>query len=226
MASEPTISVIIPAWNRKHLIGETLQSICRQTRVPDEIIVIDDGSTDGTAAAARAACPTAKILSQENRGLPFTRNRGIATATGDLLCFLDSDDLWLPTKTERQLQTLREDCELEMVFCHTQQFHDDDAARAGAPQPGFCAGTMMARRSAVDRVGPFDADIEVGEFIEWFSRAKARGVRYACLPDCLHRRRIHAQNLGVTHLDQRLDYVAAARAMLERRRRARDKPDT
>jgi glycosyltransferase involved in cell wall biosynthesis len=99
----PTVSVVIPCYNGEALLPETLRSILGQTRVPDEVIVIDDGSTDRTAAIAAGFGPPVTTLSQENRGESAARNRGIDLARGDWIAFCDADDLWAPTKLEEQL---------------------------------------------------------------------------------------------------------------------------
>jgi GT2 family glycosyltransferase len=121
----PSISVIIPAYNRVSLIGETLQSLLNQTVQAKEIIVVDDGSTDGTAEAVEREFsvfseqfsgnsksniqnPTFKVLRQANAGPAAARNRGLAEATGDFIHFFDSDDIAAPNKHEVQLRALLE----------------------------------------------------------------------------------------------------------------------
>lgn len=121
----PEISVIIPAYNRAGLIGETLQSLLNQTMPAKEIIVVDDGSTDGTAEAVEREFsvfreqfsgnsksniqnPTFKTLRQANAGPGAARNLGLAEATGDFIHFFDSDDIAAPNKHEVQLRALLE----------------------------------------------------------------------------------------------------------------------
>jgi glycosyltransferase involved in cell wall biosynthesis len=98
-----TVSVLIPAWERASWIGETLDSVLRQTRAPDEVIVVDDGSIDDTAAVAAAHPLAPRVLSIPHSGVAAARNRGIEAARGDLVALLDSDDLWLPDKLARHL---------------------------------------------------------------------------------------------------------------------------
>jgi glycosyltransferase involved in cell wall biosynthesis len=115
------ISVIIPAYNREHLIGETLESLLNQTLSADEIIVVDDGSTDGTSIAAQAAfeewkggnvkgqkVPEFMVIKQENNGPGAARNAGFAAAHGEFIHFFDSDDIALPNKQEVQQRALQE----------------------------------------------------------------------------------------------------------------------
>ncbi|HFQ90111.1 MAG TPA: glycosyltransferase family 2 protein, partial [Desulfobulbus sp.] len=94
------ISVIIPTWNRVGFLEKAIGSVLAQTRPCDELIVVDDGSSDGTADLVRTMASIAgreiNYIFQENRGAAAARNRGIAAASGELLCFLDSDDWWDP----------------------------------------------------------------------------------------------------------------------------------
>ncbi len=99
----PSISVIIPTFNRRGKVLQAIASVLAQTCRPDEVIVVDDGSTDGSAAAIRKAFPAITVIRQENCGVSAARNTGIRAATGDWLTFLDSDDEWKPEKLKKQL---------------------------------------------------------------------------------------------------------------------------
>ena len=101
-----SVSAVIPTFNRKALVLRALRSVYEQTQSVDEIIVVDDGSEDGTRAAIRDEFPAVEILVQDNRGVSAARNRGIAVASGSWIAFLDSDDEWKPSKIERQLGAL------------------------------------------------------------------------------------------------------------------------
>jgi glycosyltransferase involved in cell wall biosynthesis len=104
----PKVSVILPAFNAESTVGRALASVVAQA-VPDvELIVVNDGSTDGTADVVRALCPTARIVTQPNRGVAAARNTGIANARGELIAFLDADDEWHAGKLKRQLGLLSE----------------------------------------------------------------------------------------------------------------------
>ncbi|MBK7919373.1 MAG: glycosyltransferase family 2 protein [Chloroflexi bacterium] len=100
--SDPIISVIIPVHNGGHYLAAAIDSALEQTRLPDEVIVVDDGSADGSAAIARSFGPPVRVLTQANLGRP-QRAAWAWPATGDLLGFLDADDLWLPDKLTRQV---------------------------------------------------------------------------------------------------------------------------
>lgn len=111
-----SVSVIIPAYNRVDFIEGAVDSCLTQTRVPDEIVVVDDGSTDGTEQVLRKYGPPVVVVRQPNRGVSAARNTGIARATGDILVFLDSDDLLLPRCIERTAQVLEERGDIDVVY--------------------------------------------------------------------------------------------------------------
>jgi len=103
------VSVIIPAYNAARFIESTVQSALDQTRPPDEIVIVDDGSTDDTAEIVRGLDGPIRFFQQENQGSAVARNLAIERSSGDLLAFLDADDLWLPSKLERQIPPFEAD---------------------------------------------------------------------------------------------------------------------
>jgi glycosyltransferase involved in cell wall biosynthesis len=106
VAGLATVSVIVPTFDRAALLPRALDSLLSQTRPADQIIVVDDGSTDGTPELLERYGPRLEVLRQTNAGVAAARNRGIRYAAGEWLAFLDSDDAWLPHKLERQLGSL------------------------------------------------------------------------------------------------------------------------
>lgn len=109
------VSVIIPAYRSAQTIGCAIESLLGQTRPPEEIIVVDDGSPDDIAAAVRPYGSAIKLLRKANGGASSARNAGIDVASGDLIAFLDSDDFWHPTKLEEQLRIFQEHPEVGLV---------------------------------------------------------------------------------------------------------------
>ena len=97
------VSTVIPCFNAAPFLRQTINSVRSQSHIPCEVLVIDDGSTDESAAIARSYGPPVRVITQANRGESAARNRGICEATGDWIAFLDADDLWLPRKLEEQL---------------------------------------------------------------------------------------------------------------------------
>ncbi len=171
------ISVIIPTYNRKPYLERTFASVFAQHLPCDELIVVDDGSTDATVAlveglAATAAVPI-RLLRQENRGAAAARNLGIREARGTLLAFLDSDDWWLPNKLA--LQSTAMAAHPEFLISHTREIwyrggqrvnqkkkHDPphgDIFTASLSMCVFGMSTVMARRELFDRYGLFDEQL-------------------------------------------------------------------
>lgn len=221
------ISVVLPVYNRSSYVGEAIESVLAQTLPPDELIVVDDGSTDDSLAVIESfARPSLHVIRQENAGIGAARNRGLAAATGDLIAFIDSDDLWERDKLELQVEVLRECDEFQLVFGHLVEFLSPDRAaelsgslRVGTdPVPGLIAVTLLARRTAVERIGPFDEKLRVGEFVEWMARAHDLGFASRMLPQIVARRRIHGGNTVLTRSNT--DYLRAIKSTLDRRRRA------
>ncbi len=128
--TRPSLSVIIPTYNRTHTLPRALNSVLAQSYSATEIIVIDDGSSDGSAALIEREYPQVKLISQNNRGVSAARNRGIREATGRWLAFLDSDDEWLPHKLEQQLTLAAEYPDHKIV--HSDEIWIRDGVRVNA----------------------------------------------------------------------------------------------
>jgi glycosyltransferase involved in cell wall biosynthesis len=111
------ISVVISVYNGEEFLADAISSVLAQTGVELELIVVDDGSTDGTPAVARSFTdPRVTVLRQDNRGVAGARNAGIARAHGEFIAFLDADDVWLPDKLRRQMELFAGDPELGLAF--------------------------------------------------------------------------------------------------------------
>jgi GT2 family glycosyltransferase len=147
-------------------------------------------------------------------------------ARGAFLAFLDADDLWTREKLELEMAAFAGNPQLDLVFGHVRQFHSPELSeqeRASIacppdPVPGLSKGTMLIRRESFLRVGPFDTAWRVGDFVDWYARAKERGLAAEMLPDVVMLRRLHAHNATRREHDERVDYVRVARAALSRRR--------
>lgn len=113
------ISVIIPTYNRKHTLSRAIKSVNDQTYEPFEIIIVDDGSTDGTKEWLAKRHPRVQYIYQPNAGVSAARNLGIKSAQGDWISLLDSDDEWLSQKLEKQVKAVKEDP--DSMFCHTNE---------------------------------------------------------------------------------------------------------
>ena len=113
------ISVIIPTYNRRNTLPRAVESVLNQIYKPIEIIVVDDGSTDGTKEMFSEMYPLVRYIYQANSGVSSARNTGINSARGDWIALLDSDDEWLPDKLDRQVKLLQDNAEIR--FCHTNE---------------------------------------------------------------------------------------------------------
>ena len=224
------ISCIVPVFNGERYLAEALQSILAQTYRPLEIIVADDGSTDGTADVVAGYGDQVHYLWQPNSGPATARNLGLATAQGEFVAFLDADDLWHPEKLMRQMARIEARPELDLTVAHVQNFGIpepvEEAERArnhrlGHALPGYTTATLLARRTLFEVVGPFDPALQHGDSLDWFLRAAEQGAVMELIPDVLAYRRLHQSNrtrlLGSASRDAHLRLVKMS---LDRRRRA------
>lgn len=120
------ITVVVPAYNRQDFLKEALDSVAAQTKRPAEVVVIDDGSTDATSRIARSA--GANVVHQDHLGVSAARNAGVLVAAQPWIAFLDSDDLWLPEKLERQWEAVERCPEAGIVFCDYSVVRDSEIA--------------------------------------------------------------------------------------------------
>ncbi len=212
------ISVIIPVFNGAPYIDQAIESVFGQTLPPDEVLVIDDGSTDSTAEVVRQYQPRVQYRWQKNQGAGTASNLGISDSKGDLLAFLDADDLWLPDKLRLQKAALDEDAGLDLVFTHMSQFRDDGSTiEETTAQASPLISCLLARRTAFDRVGVLRTDSKA-EFVDWYLRAREAGLKMRTLDAPLVRRRIHSANFTLQHKDVPREYVQVLKASLDRRR--------
>ncbi len=223
------VSCIVGVHNGERYLEETLRSILGQSWRPIEVLVIDDGSTDGTAAVARRLAPDVEYRWQPNAGPAAARNTGIRAARGDCLAFLDADDLWHPEKIARQMACLAARPELGFCLAHVQNFwepelHEEAERFQGQPRsrplPGWTTPALLVRRSALETVGLFDESLRHSSETAWFLAAADRGMRGEVLPDVLVFRRLHAANrsrmLAANSWDE---YLGLVRQRIAARRR-------
>jgi glycosyltransferase involved in cell wall biosynthesis len=226
----PLISVMIGVYNAEPYLAEAIESVLAQDYVPLELIVVDDGSNDGSAEVAKSF-PQVNYLFQENAGNGAARNRAVGAATGDLFAFVDADDRFTPGKLTLQKAALDSDPALDMVFGHVREFLSpelDEETRnalrppAPEPMPWTAPNLMLIRRESFLRVGPFSTTFRVGVTVDWFARASEAGLRYVVLPEVVLERRLHTQNNGLRERGARTQYLDVIRAAMERRRAAGD----
>jgi glycosyltransferase involved in cell wall biosynthesis len=183
-SGHPIVSVIVPAYNRAHLIGRALESLRVQTYRDFEVVLGDDASTDDTVAVARRACPDLKVARLSvNRGASSARNAAIRESRGRFLAFLDSDDEWLPEKLAVQMAYLETHPEVAVCACaYRKQWRDGRTSLVPAPHPADLtkalhsaldfhgASTPVVRREVLDDVGYQDEDLRILEDWDWILR--------------------------------------------------------
>jgi glycosyltransferase involved in cell wall biosynthesis len=220
-----TVSVVIAVHDGERFLARALASVLGQTRPPDEVIVVDDGSRDASAALAEGRAGIT-CLRRPHEGQAAALNHGIASSTGSVLAFLDADDEWLANKLELQLKSLAADERLAMVFGHAESWMENGAGgfRARSPiLPARLPSALLVRRRAFLQAGPFDRRLGLGMPIEWYARARDAGLSELVLPDTVYRRWIHGANMGIARAAHRHEYTAALKCVLDRRR-ARQRP--
>jgi teichuronic acid biosynthesis glycosyltransferase TuaG len=207
MATTCDVSVIVPAYRSAQTIGRSLASIAAQTLRPVRVIVVDDGSTDGTAEAANVYAGQMNgidlvVLQQDNAGAGAARNRALRAATTEFVAFLDADDEWLPDKLERSLSVLRETAsdlvshdyqmingEMETVINCARHFHDQTDPVRSLYLRGFIAtSTVVARRQPIMAVEGFDETLPSGQdFDLWLTLMAEHGVTFHVFSESLTR---------------------------------------
>lgn len=222
------VSVIIAAYNAEAYIAEAIESVLGQTVPPFELIVVDDGSTDGTRGVLGRFGDRIIAMSQANSGQAAAVNKGLAMARGELIGFCDADDLWTAHKLSMQLALLARDGDLEAAFGKVQQFVSPDVPEAQRARlqpaveimPGELKQCMLVRRAALDRIGPFDESLPATFFIAWLGRAKQNGLKIAHVDEIVVRRRLHLGNGGRTNTEaQNLQTLMALRQAIKAQRR-------
>lgn len=213
----PSISVIIPCFNQSVYLFNAIESVFMQNMAEFEIIIVDDGSTDASEAFYKEL-ENSRYLSlyrQDNLGAAAARNLGISKATKDYIAFLDADDVWLPHKIELQLAAFRHPT-VDMVFTHIEQFISPELMTEALRNkpiknqllPGICPSTMLIKHQALKRVGQFNEQLKLGEFIAWYLSSKMHRLESCVLDEVLVRRRIHKNNTSYRNKANRSDYLA------------------
>jgi glycosyltransferase involved in cell wall biosynthesis len=188
IGKKPQVSVIIPTYNRGWILKEAIDSVLAQDYKDLELIVVDDGSTDNTFEILASYGNDIKVLFQENKGVSAARNRGITEASGQLIAFLDSDDLWLPRKLSTQVDFFNQ--MPDALICQTEEIwvrngirvnpkkrHKKPSGMIFEPSLELCLvspSAVMIRRSLFDRVGEFDVTLSACEDYDLWLRISCR----------------------------------------------------
>ncbi|MFN2316518.1 MAG: glycosyltransferase family 2 protein [Gemmatimonadales bacterium] len=225
------ISVIIPAYNASRYLAQAIESVRAQEDVAVEMVVVDDGSTDDTAAVARAAGPDIRVISKPNGGAATARNAGIAASTADLIAFLDADDLWPEGQLARLAHRLANEPAILMAIGRTQLVREDGEngtghglVHVGAPWHAPVFGSGLFRRQVFTAVGLMDPSLQPAEDLDWFIRARERAVPTLVVDEVTLCYRWHGANLtsGADPIRRRM--LVALKRSLDRRRQGGDGP--
>jgi glycosyltransferase involved in cell wall biosynthesis len=213
--SAPLVSAIVPVFNCERFVGAAIDSVLAQTYAPVEVIVVDDGSSDAGAAVAEAR--GVKVLRREHAGVSAARNAGIEAARGELITFLDADDLWPHDRLEHQVGYFRDHPGTEVLVAYASMFLepgeqrpewlDEDwiASLVTEPidgvesAPGMSGAvpvplTMMVRAELFEALGGFDTSYAIGEDIDWLMRASDAGYSHDVLKRVVMHYRLHSTN--------------------------------
>jgi glycosyltransferase involved in cell wall biosynthesis len=221
----PLVSVIVPVYNGECFLAEALDSIFAQDYRPVEVIVVDDGSVDGTANIAKSF-KEVRYIYQMNQGHGAAKNAGIAAASGEFIAFLDADDLWAPHKLSVQMEHLLKHANVGYTIARMRTFlgpgvewpswlNEEHHSRGPI---GYVLGTMVARRTVFEQIGTFDTSYRHSNDSDWFFRARDAGIPMAILPDVLLYRRIHSSNMSQETQAIASELLRVVRSSVERRR--------
>ena len=201
-----SISTVMAVRDGERYLAAALDSILDQSTPPTELIVVDDGSIDATPAILATYGDAINLIQQPATGQASAINAGIAAANGTFLAFLDADDLWEPGALACLRERLLRPDAPDAAFGRIVQFVSPELGPEAAADFHFDPGptasklfqAMLIRRAAFTQVGPMDTTLVSAANIDWISRARGQGLRFATVDDVVARRRLHRTNWGVT----------------------------
>jgi len=229
------VSVIVPVYNGYSFIQEAILSVWNQTRPADEIIVVDDGSTDGSdkiIEQLKLQSPVPfKHIRQNNRGSAASRNVAVRAASGDVISFIDVDDIWNKDYLKIQLSHLNSTDNPGYVICHFLSFLDEEVIgeqkekphwvrkeHLDKPQPGYLPSCFVVKRSVFEKLGMFNEGLRFVYDMNWFKMSRDIGIPFSIEKAVLVNRRIHLNN-KTRNIPQLQKYVLkVVRAGLKRNR--------
>jgi glycosyltransferase involved in cell wall biosynthesis len=227
--SNPSVSIIVPAYNRETYVRDAIRSLQTQPCVEADIIVVDDGSTDGTIGIVRsiaAADSRIRLIEKSHGGVAAARNTGVRAARGDYVTFLDSDDLCAPERIARQIGKLSDRPDIAGVVGHSIWF-----TRMGVgfrPAEGsrwhrlldICLGNALFRRSIFDEFGLFDEKLAYAEDIDFYFRLFEADARLIIEVEIANYYRMHSENMTRNMEAMYRGILQAYHKSIERRRKS------
>ena len=224
----PLVSVVIPVYNGERHIASALQSVFDQDYHPVEVIVVNDGSVDRSADIV-CSYKEIKYIFQANQGPAVARNVGIEAARGELVSFLDQDDLWAGQKLSIQVDYLLAHPFVGYVLAGERLFLEPGTQRPAwlreelllKDHTGFLPGTLVVRIAMFERIGLFDPKYRNSSDLDWLKRARDAGISAGILPDVLLYKRIHSSNQSREQRG-RFELFEVIKASLDRQRNRRE----
>lgn len=221
--SNPVIDVIMPVRNGMPFVREAVNSALEQVGVSIRVILVDDGSTDGTVDAVSSLEDPRITIYEGHRSESASagRNRGVLMSDAEWICFLDSDDLW-PKHRTRRLYDAIDDRKKVMSMGFVMEFQNDlreldDERITEACKPALCVGGTLLSRELFNYVGPLNEELRVAEYVDWLCRARDLGIREVVVPTISLFRRVHQAN---TSTARRKEYARDVfRLVMEHRER-------
>jgi len=222
---KPLVSVIVAVYNGERFLSEALESLFEQDYSPFEVILIDDGSTDGSADIARRFRGI-RYVHQENRGLAAARNAGLRLAQGEFLAYLDDDDILPPHKISRQATYLVDHPDVGCVLARQEVILEE-----GVEPPewltrdtifgdldGIPLVSAMIRTELLRQLGGFDETYRFAEDRDLFVRLRENGVRMDVIPEVLLFRRFHGENMNFRLRPQKHPLFRSLKSKIDRQR--------
>lgn len=213
MNSTHSISVIIPVYNQKQYIQEAINSVMQQSWTPLEILIIDDGSTDGLDEKSLNLPLSYKFIRQKNQGPAKARNLGIQNASGEFLSFLDADDHWPSDRLSKMSEAFKRNPQPEIILGKVQQ-----QDKTSSWLPSF--GSSIIHRSLFKKVGLINEALTFSEDQDWFLRAKENGATILALDVIALYQRRHNQSTTYQKTWAELQIHKILKLSLDRRRNA------
>jgi glycosyltransferase involved in cell wall biosynthesis len=222
------VTAAIPVHNGEAYLAEAIESVLAQSRPCEQVIVVDNDSTDRGAEIARGYGPAIEVVFEPRLGIGAARNAAMRAARGSHIAFLDADDLWEPAKIALQLAAFEADPDLRLAFGHVRQFVSPELSAEDAaaprtppdPRPGLYIGAMLAARSAIEAVGPWPEDVQISDGLTFMLRARELGLKQAMLAETVTLRRVHGENHSIRNRGERAEFARLLKQSLDRRRSA------
>lgn len=228
---DPLVSVILPVFNGERTLQRALNSILQQSYRSLEITVVDDGSTDQTAAVAQSNS-NIRYVRQQNMGPAAARNCGAQQAAGAMLAFLDADDAWHPSKIKKQVDHLLTHPKLGFVLCQMTTVVEKGASLSSPAKASYyqsnpaavIPSALLVKREVFDQVGFFNPAFKHTDDSDWFFRARDLKVKHAVLPEVLLTKHIHPHSVSSHTFSVHQELLQQIRASLKRRHPGEKRP--